>query len=211
LKFFDKANLIETLIAKPLKDKKGQLFISTHNLDFLKYLKRVSVNKIQGDKEKKDIAHFLIEKNHVSSQIVKMPNYLTKYITEFNYLFEQIYKCSKLNNESSNTDEFLGYSFGNNLRKFLETFLFFKYPNNLAQDEKIKHFFGSDQYQSIANTVIIRLTNELSHLEESAERALRPIDFAEIPRLATVILEKIKESDRNQYNALLKSIGVSET
>jgi hypothetical protein len=59
--------------------------------------------------------------------------------------------------------------------------------------------------------VIIRLTNELSHLEESAERALRPIDFAEIPRLATFILDKIKESDGNQYNALLKSIGVSET
>ncbi len=207
-------SLIETLIAKPLtdKDKEGQLFISTHNLDFLKYLKRVSANKIKGDKEKKDIAHFLIEKNHVSSQIVKMPKYLTKYITEFNYLFEQIYKCSKLkNNELSNADPFLGYSFGNNLRKFLETFLFFKYPNNLDQDKKIEQFFGSDQYQRIANTVIIRLTNELSHLEESAERALRPIDFAEIPRLATFILDKIKESDGNQYNALLKSIGVSET
>lgn len=206
-------SLIETLIAKPLtdKDKEGQLFISTHNLDFLKYLKRVSVSKIKGDKEKKDIAYFLIEKNHVSSQIVKMPKYLTKYITEFNYLFKQIYKCSQLKSESSEEDQLLAYSFGNNLRKFLETFLFFKYPNNLDQDKKIEQFFGSDQYQRIANTVIIRLTNELSHLEESAERALRPIDFAEIPRLATFILDKIKESDGNQYNALLKSIDVSET
>jgi hypothetical protein len=203
--------LIETLIAKPLKKKKGQLFISTHNLDFLKYLKRVSVNriKIQGDKEKKDIAHFLIEKNHVSSQIVKMPNYLTKYITEFNYLFEQIYKCSQLKSESSEEDQLLAYSFGNNLRKFLEAFLFFKYPNNNDQDNKIKDFFGNDQ--CITNTVIFRLTNELSHLEESAERALRPIDFAEIPRLATFILKKIKESDKSQYDALLKSIDVSET
>lgn len=45
-------SLIESLIAKPIKNSDGsnayrykQLFISTHNLDFLKYLKRLSIPK----------------------------------------------------------------------------------------------------------------------------------------------------------------------
>lgn len=51
-----------------------------------------------------------------------MPSYLRDYITEFNYLFHQIYKCRNQGGTNEPHEPF--YGFGNNLRKFLEAFLF---------------------------------------------------------------------------------------
>ena len=154
-------SLIESLIAKPLKNADGsnsysysssykQLFISTHNLDFLKYLKRLSIprKKIPAGEGKtksvEDNEHFMVERNGASSKIMLMPAYLKDYITEFNYLFHQIYKCRNQDMAKESHEPF--YGFGNNLRKFLEAFLFFKYPYHDDKNdslERIKKFFGA--------------------------------------------------------------------
>ncbi|EDO8453507.1 AAA family ATPase, partial [Campylobacter jejuni] len=79
-------SLIEAKIAKKIKDNKySQLFISTHNLDFLKYLKSLTGY----DKNDKKSFMYLIEKTN-NSDIKILPDYIRKYVTEFNYLFEQI-------------------------------------------------------------------------------------------------------------------------
>lgn len=212
-------SLIESLIAKPVKNSDGsnayrykQLFISTHNLDFLKYLKRLSIpyKKITaaGDKPKKvsDNEYFIVERNGAASNILLMPDYLKNYITEFNYLFHQIYKCRNQDSAKETHEPF--YSFGNNLRKFLEAFLFFKYPNHSDFLERIKQFFGEDEATAIA--LVNRLNNELSHLEEIPDRAFKPVEIPEISTVANFVLDKIYSADPVQYNALLKSIGEPE-
>ena len=73
----------ELFEGKNLKYK--QLFISTHNLDFLKYLKRLA-----GESKK---TYYMIQKDENGSKIVDMPKFLKEYTTEFNYLFEQIYNA----------------------------------------------------------------------------------------------------------------------
>jgi wobble nucleotide-excising tRNase len=205
-------SLIESLIAKPLKNADGsnlyrykQLFISTHNLDFLKYLKKLSQppEKNHGGKQ-----HFLIERNGGTSSISLMPSYLKEYITEFNYLFHQIYKCRNAENAKKSHEPF--YSFGNNLRKFLEAFLFYRYPHHDDENdslERMKKFFGDDDTAiALAN----RLNNELSHLESVFDRSMKPIEIPEIPKLANYVLDKIYEKDPQQYNSLVKSIGEPE-
>jgi len=198
-------SLVESVLAKPYKKDDGsngyhykQLFISTHNLDFLKYLKRLSRAS-----KKKESQYFLIDKiSETESKIRVMPDYLKNYITEFNYLFHQIYKCTQV--ENSNEEHECFYNFGNNLRKFLEAYLFYKYPVHEDIKVKLSLFFKEDQ------TVIDltnRLDNELSHLEEIFDRSMRPIEIPEIPKLANYVLSKVKEKDRDQYDALLKSIG----
>lgn len=205
-------SLIESLIAKPIKNADGsnnyryrQLFISTHNLDFLKYLKKIS---IPNDKNHGGHQHFLIERNKSSSSIQLMPSYLKDYITEFNYLFHQIYKCRDAQYAKTSYEPF--YSFGNNLRKFLEAFLFYKYPYHDDKNdslERIRRFFGEDDAAiALAN----RLSNELSHLEAIFDRSMKPIEIPEIPKLANYVLDKIYAADPHQYNALLKSIGEPE-
>lgn len=205
-------SLIESLIAKPLKNDDGsnkyrykQLFISTHNLDFLKYLKKLS---LPPEKNHGGNQHFLVERNGGASAISLMPSYLKEYITEFNYLFHQIYKCRDAEYAKVSHEPF--YSFGNNLRKFLEAFLFYKYPHHDNQSdsfERMKKFFGDDD---LAVALINRLNNELSHLESIFDRSMKPVEIPEIPKLANYVLDKIYEKDPHQYNSLVKSIGEPE-
>lgn len=216
-------SLIESLIAKPLKNTDGsnkyrykQLFISTHNLDFLKYLKRLSIPMkkmpaAEGAKAKSvsDHEHFMIERNGASSNIMLMPSYLKDYITEFHYLFHQIYKCKDQAAAAENHEPFFG--FGNNLRKFLEAFLFFKFPYHDDKNdsfERIKKFFGEDEDTAIV--LINRLNNEFSHLESVPDRGFKPVEIPEIAKVANYVLDKIYASDKMQYNSLLKSINEPE-
>ncbi len=176
-----------------------QIFISTHNLDFLKYLKRLP-NALN----KKVCGYYLISRENELSKIDLMPDYLKDYVTEFNFLFHQIYKCAISDTADANQHN-LYYNFGNNTRKFLEAFLYYKYPNTNKQVDKLAKFFGSNRHASIVTN---RITNEFSHLEGLFERSMAPIDIPEMKKTAKYILDKIKEKDNEQYEALLLSIGI---
>ena len=182
----------------------SQLFISTHNLDFLKYTHRLpSVHK---GKNKK----FIIEKFKDTSCIRDMPKYLQVYTTEFNYLFECIYKCSQIN--SINDDNFnLIFNFGNNARKFLEIYLYYQYPctytgsSDRDHIQRLEKFFGAN---NIPDFFINRINNEYSHLSGGLERGNMPIEVAEMQLCAQAILNKIEEKNPEQLQALQESIGI---
>jgi wobble nucleotide-excising tRNase len=179
-----------------------QLFISTHNLDFLKYLKRLpdAANNAQR-------GYFIVSREGEISKIKLMPKYLKDYVTEFNFLFHQIYLCANADTDDE-TQHSLFYNFGNNTRKFLEAFLFYKYPNALDRDDKLTRFFGDNRQ---ASSMTDRINNEFSHLEGLFERSMIPIDIPEMKKTADFILRKIKEKDNDQYEALLISIGIEIT
>jgi wobble nucleotide-excising tRNase len=191
---------IYSLINSEIVNKKDcdQLFISTHNLDFLKYLKR-----LPGALSKKEARYFIISREGDKSKIKVMPRYLKDYVTEFNYLFHQIYICAHTDIDDDN-QHIVYYNFANNARKFLEAFLFYKYPT-IEHDNKLLRFFG-DNHQ--ASSMTDRINNEYSHLEGIFERSMIPIDVPEMKKVATFVLNKIKEKDCDQYESLLKSIGV---
>lgn len=199
-------SLIESVIAKPRKY--CQLFISTHNLDFLKYLKQLTFPKYKDTaetkKEKADRKHFLIERIGKTKTRLKLaPEYLREYITEFNYLFFQILNCSKL--DSALIEHNYQYNFGNNMRKFLEAYLFYKYPTSkLSFDERIKKFFDSDD---VSFNLVRRVINEYSHLGENFDRGLEPIDVDAIKKISQVVIQRIELTDKEQYEALLESVA----
>lgn len=183
------------------RERFKQLFISTHNLDFLKYLKRLPGALANGKSQ-----YFIITRTDQASDIILMPRYLKDYVTEFNFLFHQIYKCAHAQIEC---DENYGcyYNFANNARKFLEAFLYYKYPNAVNDDKKLTRFFGDD---ALAASLTDRINNEFSHLSGVFERSILPVDVPEMKTSAKFILRKIKEKDPDQYSALLQSIGVTE-
>ena len=197
-------SLIESVIAKP--QKYCQLFISTHNLDFLKYLKQLTFPKYKpadnAKNEKSDRNHFFIERKNKSKIILKLaPEYLKNYITEFNYLFFQIHNCSISDNQTIGHE--YQYNFGNNMRKFLEAYLFYKYPSDkLSFSNRLKKFFDDD----VSYNLVCRVTNEYSHLEDSFERGLKPIDVDEIQQISKIVMNRIEKKDVEQYNALVESI-----
>ncbi|WP_186055094.1 ATP-binding protein [Burkholderia gladioli] len=206
-------SLIENYLAKPIEDENGkaildgnnkptyryeQMFISTHNLEFLKYLKRLT-------KPAKDSESFLITRKESSSAIGLMPTYLRNYVTELNYLFGEIYGCSDTNNANTHYHSF--YNFGNNLRKFLEAFLFFKYPfssnDRNDHDKRIRMFFYDG---TNSQALVERLTNEFSHLGEFIDRGAQPIDCSEIATVAKFVLKRIRDKDKEQFDHFLLSI-----
>ena len=90
-------------------------------------------------------------------------------------------------------------NFGNNARKFLEIYLYYKYPNGIDNDEKLLKFFGQEKIPTIFTD---RVNNEYSHLGGVFERGASPIEVPEMQSVAKQILSRIKE-DEDQYNALL--------
>lgn len=157
----------------------SQLFISTHNLDFLKYLNRLKSYHL--DKNGKQVAdskaYFLIERIGNHSSIQALPQYLKSNATEYNYLFSQIYKVSQCVAVTDDNYAIL-YSFGNSARKFLEMYLYFKYPTDEELLPKLKRFFEPEDVPPI---LINRLVNEDSH-GPTPENSLRAgIDPETIP------------------------------
>ncbi|WP_280570787.1 AAA family ATPase [Chromohalobacter sp. 296-RDG] len=197
---------VYSLLTTEILDKESfeQLFISTHNLDFLKYLKRLKGSYIDSVGKKIDFqkAYFMIVRQDRTSTIKVMPSYLKEYVTEFNFLFHQIHKCAAM--ESIDDTNYINfYNFANNARKFLEIYLYYKYPDQGMNERTLKLFFGNDSVPAI---LVDRINNEYSHLCGVFERGATPVEVPEVQLAARKIIEKLKKDDE-QYSALLRSVG----
>ena len=206
-------SLIDKKIAET--NKYGQLFLSTHNLDFLKYLKRLSVPTEPSKEE--NLSHYVIWKRRRGDEdyrcwIEEMPNYLKDYVTEYNFLFEQIYEmATPLPEERGDKTKKYGsiyslyYNIGNNMRKFLECYLFYRYPNT---DDPMKNL--GTLFEDYVPSEVNRVVNEYSHLAFGA-RGIRVVDVPEIEKAAKQILMAVKSKDPEHYKALCKSVRKDET
>ena len=191
-------SLIVAKIAKPFHFE--QLFISTHNLEFLKYLNRLKAYKKIGDKNQEaSKEYYLIERNMDISIITSMPKHLRQNATEFNYLFDKIYKCSTITEETDENYE-LRYNLPFYARKFFEIYLYYLYPDDRDEAEKLKIFFAPDEIPPI---LLNRINNEGAH--GNIEKAMYCQPEAEAISVAKKIILELKKNE-DQYNALLKSI-----
>jgi hypothetical protein len=177
---------------------------STHSLEFMKYLRRL---KLPGSKEKEWLRHYLVAKRDAGSIVECMPEYLVKYTTEFNFLFGELHTCVNPANQPNNLHAF--YNFGANLRRFLEAYLYFKFPfadGTPDQDftKRIKLFFGGSLAE---DAFIARMAHEGAHLMGAMDRAMQPVERDEISKAARMVLAAIRKADKDQYAALLSSIG----
>ena len=187
---------IYNLIFCLLKKKEFlQYFLSTHNLDFLKYTNRFSNQK----------DYYLIEKikeaeNIPSKSYIKnLPNYLSNKVTEFVFLFEQIYRVATEDEDENNFSVF--YNFPNNGRKFIETLLYFKYPDyKTNNDNKIINYFGGENAPFIQ-----RINNEYSHGEDRFDRTRNPINTCEFKHDARIILGVLHRNDPEQFKSFLNN------
>lgn len=176
-----------------------QYFLSTHNLDFLKYTNRFS--------NKKD--YYLIEKikeaeNIPSKSYIKnLPNYLSNKVTEFVFLFEQIYRVATEDEDENNFSVF--YNFPNNGRKFIETLLYFKYPDyKTNNDNKIINYFGGENAPFIQH-----INNEYSHGEDRFDRTRNPINTCEFKHDARIILGVLHRNDPEQFKSFLNNSNLT--
>ncbi len=188
------------------RDVASQLVVTTHSLAFLKYLRRLNS---PGGLQR---SYFVVERSGDASTLKPMPKHLKLFSTEFHYLFDCLYRCAKADPYADGTVDVF-YSFGNNVRKFLEMYLYFRFPNAVDEQDRNTHgprridrFLGNDR---VSAALVERIENEYSHLHGLFERGATPVDIPAMQKMAQLILHKIKEHDTDQYEALLQSIGVS--
>jgi len=203
-------SLINTVIAK---DKKyGQLFISTHNLDFLKYIKRLTIPHDEQNNALEN--HFIVEKRKKDKafkcDLKMMPQHLKDYVTEYNFLFKEIYNMAKpfekgekvkcLENTFSHF-----YNLPNNMRKFIECYLFYRYPNTDEPSKNMTKLFNGH-----VPCLVNRVVNEYSHLTWG-DRGTLVMDVQEAEYVAKEILRVIQKKDEEHFNALCDSVGVDNS
>lgn len=195
-------SLIESVICK--EKKYGQLFISTHNLDFLKYSKRLTTPATDST----DYFSIIREEkpsNGCRSVLKKMPKHLKENITEYNFLFSEIYKIAKpIGGNRSQCIEntySLFYNLANNMRRFLECYLAYRLPNNEDPLSNLGLLF-----ENHIPPLINRLINEGSHLTWG-DKGTIAVDVPEAENVAKLILKAIKERDVEHFNALCDSTG----
>ena len=124
----------------------NQLFIATHNFELFSFLKDANnINRkkkiTQPDGSKSEVPscnYFMIKKlNENESTIINIPKTLSKYKSEYVYLFSEINQFKK-----DGYPEERAYMMPNIVRRFIEIYTLMKLPGNTDEiDNRIKILF----------------------------------------------------------------------
>ena len=173
----------------------------THHFDFFRQVK----NWFQHlGKEGQEVEYFmtvcLIESDIRKSAILKIDKLLIDYESEYHFLFSVLYEFSKKNRHELRKL----YPIPNIARKFLESFLAFRVPLNLANTyEKLKRIsFDHKKWERIINFVA-------THSHAKYESGIQDFDMTilgETPDIVNDLLELVKEEDKKHFDFLMESI-----
>lgn len=164
-----------------------QVFLLTHNFEFLKLL----LNWLA--KARKNKAYFMIicaeEQDTRSARLAPLDPLLVDHPTEYHYLFKLLY--------SFKSDGTIAtcYHIPNVARKILETFLEFHVPSNDTIYEKLE----ATQFDQNKKTAIFKFANDLSH---HTGKGFDPALVAETQKNATYLLEMIQAVAPLHYEGL---------
>lgn len=186
----------------------SQLFISTHSMDFWRLMMKLQL-WIDPTKPHTKVP---IERFHVrhvggSATIEPLPEYLKHYITEFVHLFSVIYDAAFIKESDQNYLDVI-HSFGNCARRFLELYLFYRFPHttkdgSYAEREKLHEAMGD----MVTTFIVERITNEGSHTASSLEEGAHPSYVKEINDVAKRIMLEMNSHDPIQFKFLIDAIG----
>lgn len=171
-----------------------QLFVSTHNIEFFNLIKEW-MNKFRRGKH---TTLLLIEKGKDGqSKIKALPEILARYKSEYNYLFSLIYYFQK----QPHLDYDQLYNLPNIIRRFLESFLAFKYQANVNIDQDINRLIP-DQVKS---EQVRKFVHFYSH-SLAPSRMMVLSDLSECQAVVDTVLDSVKAHDPVHFEALEESI-----
>lgn len=169
----------------------AQLFLSTHNFEFFSFLK--DSNRIKSSN-----FYFIKKLDWENSELIPLPKSLSKYKSEYVYLFELLYKYYKANGNANESEDIL---IPNALRRFLEIYTLMKIPNETGSVENRINELVDDVNQ-------FKLLNHFSHFT-TFEKFTKHDELLMILPDACKELFNLLKLDQLHYSSLKKSIGVS--
>lgn len=168
-----------------------QLFVSTHNFEFLNLIKDWLLEK------RSEAAFYLVERakdnDKECARITNMPKVILDFRSEYHYLFSIL--NGFVTGKADNYDVL--YQLPNVARRFLEAFLGFKVPRHQGLEKKMAHLFPDD----VEKERVWKFVNHYSH-NTSLLRSLNFPDFGESRSLVGLILERARGFDPEHIRAL---------
>ena len=175
-----------------------QIYIFTHNFDFLKLL--LNWVKHIPDREGKK-SYYMIKNsyrdNNRCAYLDKMDKELCEYESEYHYLFKILKEF-----ESDGTIA-QAYPIPNIARKVLDTFLLFRVPSGGGSYDKLEKIKETTKFDHNKIAAIYKFTNDQSHITGSGfDPALVP----ETQKNVKYLLQMIEEVFPEHYKILEESI-----
>lgn len=189
-------------IKSEIKDAE-QIFISTHNYQFFKKVQSW-IGKPNG--KPNDNAKFYMIKNFMNpdktrnAKIEKIDNLITKYNSEYQYMFSLIYNYSQ-NENNREMEEW--YPLPNIARKFMESFLSFMVPSERFFIDQLREVFSKNS--SISSTKKERIESFLNAKSHTFPEGMIGFDldnFCEIKEVLKDILTVVENVNNEHYKQL---------
>ncbi|MCL5667362.1 MAG: AAA family ATPase [Patescibacteria group bacterium] len=174
-----------------------QIFIFTHNFDFLRLL----LNWVKHIDHGKENSYYMLKNCYTNNArcayLDRMDKALYEYESEYHYLFKTLKTF-----ESDGTIA-QAYPIPNIARKVLDTFLMFRVPSGGGTYSKLEVIKGTTNFDKNKLTAIYKFTNDQSHITGSGfDPALVP----ETQKNVTYLLEMIKDVFPEHYKILEESV-----
>jgi wobble nucleotide-excising tRNase len=175
----------------------SQVFILTHNFDFLKLL----LNWLKHYPKKEGSKEYYMINNHFNNgsrvaTLDSLDKLLTKYESEYQYLFKMLY-----NFKSDGTIASV-YHIPNITRKVLEYFLMIMVPNSESMYKKME----SLKFDDNKKTAIYKFTNDQSHITGNG---FAPSLVQESQNNVIYLLEMMEEVFPEHYKILEDSVRIN--
>lgn len=175
-----------------------QIFILTHNFDFLKLLLNWTKNIDHG----RNSNYYMIKNCYVNNircaYLDKMDKELCEYESEYHYLFKI------LNEFKSDGTIAQAYPIPNIARKVLDTFLLFRVPSGSGNYNKLEKIRNTTKFDANKLTAIYKFTNDQSHITGSG---FNPALVPETQKNVKYLLDMIEEVFPEHYKILRESIS----
>lgn len=180
----------------------AQLFVLTHNVNFMNETKKWLKNKARGENGPATATLYFLETTLSAgdndgecrlTKLVEMPKLLRDYDSEYHYLLSQIIRCA----DAGDADISLSYGLPNAIRKALELFLAFKAPGPDGVDSKLNHRTVRDcGVDQAALAALGRMTNLESHGDSLDDLiTFSPMTIEETRRSAGALLALMEQMD----------------
>lgn len=171
----------------------GQLFLLTHNFDFLK----LAINWLKGGMRGK-YSLFMIKNtysddNERNAKIDKLDPALEKFESEYHYLFNVLKEF-----KSDGTIENV-YHIPNTARKLLDSFLMFCIPKNIGTYDRLKLI----KFDETKKSAIYKFVNDESHI---TGKGFDPALVPETQKCLKYLFEMMESTFPDHYNYLLEEM-----
>jgi len=174
-----------------------QVFILTHNFEFLRLL----LNWSKNIKPSKQSNHYMIKNCHDGGKrrafLDKMDKELSTHESEYHYLFKE------LNAFKSDSTIGQSYPIPNMARKVLDTFLLFRVPSGKSMYAKLETIKKTTNFDKNKLTAIYKFVNDQSHITGAG---FNPALVPEAQKNVKYLLEMIEEVFPEHYQILQESI-----